>query len=422
MLNEIMQTENPFNVKNKPSYVIPFVLITSLFFLWGFAISMLDVLNKHFQEVLNITKAKSGFIQLAVYGAYFLVALPAGYFIKKYGYKRGIILGLFLYSIGCFMFYPATRIQTFEFFVFALFIIGSGLAILETVANPYVTVLGSPEGAVQRLNLAQSFNGLGVILGPLVGGLLIFTKNDDVNQLSSIQLPYLTIGFVVLLLSFIFMFIKLPEIEEDIVDADNKHIKTIPLLKQKHFTYGVITQFLYVGVQAGIWGFFINYATEVQEMSNQEASFYLSGAMVLYTIGRFSSTLIMRFVQPQKLLLLYAVLSLSLVALVIMNLGMISVYALIFICFCMSIMFPTIFGLGVRNLGTETKRGGSIMIMSIVGGAVVPPLMGLLADEFSMTTAFYLPALCFIAIILYAARGYKLNGKASNQKAITVVK
>lgn len=393
------------SAKNK--YLVPFIFITSLFFLWGFAISMLDVLNKHFQDVLHVTKAQSGFVQLSVYGAYFLIALPAGYFTRRYGYKKGIILGLLLYSVGCFLFYPAARIQTFGFFIFALFIIGSGLAILETVANPYVTVLGPQEGALRRLNLAQSFNGLGVILGPLVGGALIFVKNTaGNNQFSSLQLPYLFIGIIVFLLSIVFLKIRLPEIEaEEIMSPDENLSHDDSLFKKKHFVYGVITQFLYVGVQAGVWGFFINYTTELNHMSNQRASYFLSGAMVLYTIGRFSGSLIMRFIKPHKLLFIYASVSfLLIIGLVVTHLGMISVYALIVICFCMSIMFPTIFGLGVQNLGKHTKLGGSIMIMSIIGGAVMPPLMGLVADMYSISVAFYLPAFCLLIIALYALK------------------
>lgn len=397
--------------EKKPSYLMPFILITSLFFLWGFAISMLDVLNKDFQEVLSISKARSGFIQLVVYGAYFLMALPAGNFIKKFGYKRGIILGLFLYALGAFLFYPATIIQSYYFFLLCLFILGCGLAVLETAANPYITILGNPEGAAQRLNLAQSFNGLGVILGPLVGGLLIFTNSkNDPGNLSSIQLPYVIIGTVVLLVALLFSRVHLPEIqiETDKIISGAKH--KISILKSKHLIYGVLAQFCYVGVQAGIWGFFINYTTEeIQGMTNQKAAFYLSGGMILFTLGRFSSTFIMRLIKPNRLLLYYALFSLLLTGIVICHLGMVSVYALLLICFCMSIMFPTIFALGVRDLRAQTKKGASLMVMSIVGGAVIPPLMGLIADKFNTTMAFYLPAICFVVIIFYALKGYRMK-------------
>lgn len=388
------------------SYTLPFVLVTSLFFMWGFAISMLDVLNKHFQDVLQVSKGQSGFIQFAVYGAYFLMALPAGYFMRRFGYQKGILLGLFFYAIGAFLFYPATQVATFGFFLGALFVIGCGLAIIETAANPYVTVLGHPDGAVQRLNLAQSFNGLGVILGPMIGGLVLFA--GDARQgavLESIQMPYLVIGLLVLILFVIFSFIKLPEIGEDNRESASVVASATirPLFKNRHFVYGVATQFFYVGAQAGVWGFFINYAVEeVEGMHNKQAAFYLSAAMVLYTTGRFGNTWLMRYVKPQHLLMTYAGLAALSMGVVLINLGMLSVYALMVSCFCMSMMFPTIFSLGIRDLGVETKRAGSYMIMSIVGGAVIPPLMGVIADVYSISYSFSLPMVCFAIVFLYA--------------------
>lgn len=391
-------------LKQRQRYRFPFLLVTSLFFLWGFAISMLDVLNKHFQDVLHVTKAQSGLVQLAVYGAYFLVALPAGRFLGRYGYRAGILLGLMLYATGAFLFYPATQVGTFAFFLLALFIIACGLAFLETAANPYVTVLGPPEGAAQRLNLSQSFNGLGVILGPLVGGLVIFNEGGPAeSRLSAIQWPYVVTGAVVVLVALLFSRVQLPEIEPEADAAGLPSGEPRALLAHRHFAWGVVAQFFYVGAQAGVWGFFINYATEeIDGLSNQSAAFYLSVGMVLYTLGRFSSIPLMRFIQPARLLAGYAGLALLLTGLVVVPLKMVSLWALIGICFCMSIMFPTIFALGVGNLGGHTKRGGAVMIMSIVGGAVIPPLMGLLADRFGTATAFCLPAFCFLTVLLYA--------------------
>ena len=393
---------------NKNTYLIPFILITSLFFLWGFAISMLDILNKHFQEALHISKGESGLIQFVVYGAYFLVALPAGYFINKYGYKKGIILGLLAYAFGGFLFYPAVISQDFHFFLLALFVIGCGLAILETVANPYVSVLGPPEEAIKRLNLSQSFNGLGVILGPLVGALILFKENGDKDvDLNAIQTPYIVIGIIVLLIAIVFSRIKLPEITPTTADQTQGNF---PLYQQKHFTYGVIAQFFYVGAQAGVWGFFINFSTESNlGMSNRDAAFYLSGAMILFTAGRFISTFILKYIKSHQLLAVYAFIAMMLILVVILNLGMASIYALMLICFCMSIMFPTIFGLGIKELGNSTKKAGSFMIMSIVGGAIIPPLMGFIADKTSTIVAFYVPGFCFLIILLYALKGYRIR-------------
>jgi len=390
------------------SFVFPLIMVTSLFFMWGFAISMLDVLNKHFQDALNVTRAQSGLIQFVVYGSYFVVALPAGYLMNRFGYQRGILIGLALYAVGAFLFYPATQVATFGFFLAALFIIGCGLAVIETGANPYVTVLGKPEGAARRLNLAQSFNGLGVILGPLIGGLALFKESDEAtaSDLSSIQAPYLTIGTLVLLLLLIFSTIKLPEVHARTHANTDPMVQRVRLFSQPHFVYGVIAQFFYIGAQAGVWGFFINYAVEeVPGISNKDASFYLSGAMVLYTFGRFSGAWLMKYVAPRTLLAWYAFIALVAMIVVMTNGGILSLCALMIGCFCMSIMFPTIFSLGILNLGSETKRAGSYMIMSIVGGAVIPPIMGRLADTYQMSVTFALPAICYAIVLLYALKG-----------------
>lgn len=400
----------------KGSFTLPLVMVTTLFFMWGLAISMLDVLNKHFQDILEVSKGQSGLVQFAVYGAYFLMALPAGYFMRRFGYKRGILLGLSLYALGAFLFYPAARVATFGFFLTALFVIGCGLAIIETAANPYVTVLGSPAGAVFRLNLAQSFNGLGVVLGPLIGGLVLFAEDADNTGLTSVQQPYLVIGCVVLALFIIFSFVKLPEITS-VEETQTEHLAGTAgpakkLFQHRHFVNGLLAQFFYIGAQAGVWGFFINYAVdEVPGMNNQSASFYLSAAMVLYTGGRFLGTALLRYVEPAKLLAIYAMVAILSLLIVLLNLGIIAVYALMVNCFCMSIMFPTIFALGLKGLGRETKKAGSYMIMSIVGGALIPPLMGLLADATDTSKAFLLPVISFVVVFWYAQWGYRRDRK-----------
>lgn len=396
---------------------------------------MLDVLNKHFQDVLQVSKGQSGLVQFAVYGAYFLMALPAGYFMRRFGYKRGILLGLSLYAFGAFLFYPAAEVATFGFFLAALFVIGCGLAIIETAANPYVTVLGKPEGAVFRLNLAQSFNGLGVVLGPLIGGLVLFADDTNSTGLTSVQQPYLVIGCIVLALFVIFSFVKLPEItfgeegqteesadaarpardvagtaNEEAVPARDAARPAKKLFQHRHFVNGLLAQFFYIGAQAGVWGFFINYAVdEVPGMNNQSASFYLSAAMVLYTAGRFLGTALLRYVKPAKLLAIYAMVAVLSLGIVLFNPGIIAIYALMVNCFCMSIMFPTIFALGLKDLGGETKKAGSYMIMSIVGGALIPPLMGLIADFADTSMAFILPAISFIVVFWYARWGHQTS-------------
>ncbi|HWK59446.1 MAG TPA: L-fucose:H+ symporter permease [Parapedobacter sp.] len=409
-----MQGANTARIQ-KETYVFPLAMVTLLFFMWGLAISMLDVLNKHFQDVLQVSKGQSGLVQFAVYGAYFLMALPAGYFMRRFGYKPGILLGLALYAFGSFLFYPAAQVATFGFFLTALFVIGCGLAIIETAANPYVTVLGNPEGSVFRLNLAQSFNGLGVVLGPLIGGLVLFADEEG-GTLIDVQQPYLIIGCVVLVIFVVFSLIKLPEISvEDDTPAPQSAgtvVASKKLFQHRHFVNGVIAQFVYIGAQAGVWGFFINYVVdEVPGMTNKTAAFYLTAAMVLYTAGRFLGTALLRYVSATRLLAVYALVATLCLIVVMLNWGVISIYALMISCFCMSIMFPTIFALGIKGLGKETKRAGSYMIMSIAGGALLPPLMGLIADVSMTSMAFVLPCISFIVVFWYARWGHRISTK-----------
>jgi len=395
---------------SKKSYLIPFILVTSLFFLWGLAYGLLDVLNKHFQEVLNITKTRSTLLQLAYFGAYFLMALPAGIFMNKYGYKRGIILGLLLYAVGAFLFYPSAHYANFNAFLLALFVLASGLTCLETAANPYVTVLGSRETSEFRLNLSQCFNGVGSFLGPIIGGALFFGGSEaGSGDLGSVQLTYIVIGAVVLLIAFFFYRTTLPEIKEVTADPASLAATTgKPLFAYSHFVWGVVAQFFYVAAQVGVGALFINYVTEYwQGTSSEKASYLLAVSLALFTAGRFVGTAVMRTVAPNKLLALYAVINMVLCAFVMTGKGAPSVYALMAVFFFMSIMFPTIFALGVKDLGAHTKKGGAFIIMSIVGGAIVPYLMGTIADKQSTSFAYIVPLLCFAVVFYYGWKGYK---------------
>ncbi len=401
-----------FTTNSNRKYFVPFILVTSLFFLWGFAISMLDVLNKHFQEVLHLSKATSAWVQVSTFGAYFLMALPAGFFMKKYGYKKGILAGLFLYAVGAFLVFPASQAQSWEFFLIALFILACGLAFLETAANPYASVLGKPETSEQRLNLAQSFNGLGVITGPLVGGLFVFsTQHQSIEEgFASVQLPYLIVGAVVSLVAVFFIFTPMPEIEEEVEEGVSGAINQKSLGQQKHFIFATVSQFLNVGAQGCIWGFFINYATESLAISNQTASYWLSVSMVVFMIGRFVSTFFMRFVRANVMLGAYCLSIVVLLLIVSFNLlGTNSIYALVAFFFFQSITFPTIFALGLKDLGSSTKQASSYIIMGIVGGAVFPPLMGAMADNLSTSLSFLLPATMFVFIAWYGFKGSQLR-------------
>jgi FHS family L-fucose permease-like MFS transporter len=393
-------------------FLVPFILVTSLFFLWGFAHSLLDVLNKHFQDILGITKAKSGWVQAALYGGYAVMAIPAGLIMNRFGYKKGIIFGLLLYATGAFLFMPAATIQTFEFTLLCLFIIACGLTCLETAANPFSTVLGPKETSEQRLNLSQSFNGLGWIMGPAIGGLLILKVNTaETNKFASMTLPYMIIGAIVLLVAIFFMITKLPEIHEGEYDDHGDKGKYRDLLKHPHFKFAVATQFLYVAAQTGINSFFINYVTEVMpQFSNEKAAYLLSLGFVFFMAGRFSGTLLMSWFKPNQMLALYAVINVLAMVFVVLGLGWLSLIALYLTYFCMSIMFPTIFALGIKDLGGLTKKGSSIIIMTIVGGALCPMFMGWIADNTNMALGFIIPLLCFAFIVYFGLKGYKVKG------------
>ena len=398
---------------SKNKYLLPIIMITSLFFLWGFAYGLLDVLNKHFQETLNVTKSRSTLLQAAYFGAYFLIALPAGYLMNRYGYKTGIILGLLLYAFGAFLFYPAAEAANFNLFLLALFILASGLTCLETAANPYVTVLGSPETAAQRLNVSQCFNGVGSFMGPIIASFLFFgdSQSNNPESLESVKMVYVIIGIVVLLVAAVFVNTALPEIkEDDLVQAGGRVDK--PLFQHSHFTLGVVTQFFYIAAQVGVAALFINYCTENGVgISNAKAAGLLSIALILFTAGRFVGTLAMRYLAAPKLLAYYAIINVVLCIVVIFNQAWVSVYALLAIFFFMSIMFPTIFALSIKNLGHHTKKASSFLIMSIVGGALVPYFMGLLADEYATSMAYVIPMACFVVVFVYGIKGYKVKNE-----------
>ncbi len=386
-------------------FLLPFVLVTSLFFLWGVAHSLLDVLNKHFQDILGITKARSGLVQAALYGGYFIMAIPAGLFMSRFGYRKGIITGLLLYAAGAFLFWPATFIQTFEFTLLSLFVIACGLTFLETAANPYSSVLGPKETSEQRLNLSQSFNGLGWIIGPALGGVLILGGNGtgSTNSFSSMALPYMLIGGVVLVVAFMFVITRMPDIHEGEHNSHGDSGTYRGLFRVKHFRYAVVAQFLYVAAQTGINSFFINYVVETMpEYSPEKAAYMLSLGFLFFMSGRFMGSLFMSWFSPRMMLGIYAIINTAAMALVMLGLGWPSLVALYLNYFCMSIMFPTIFALGLKDLGGMTKKGSSVLVMTIVGGAICPVLMGLIADLSGMATGFVVPLVCFAFIAWYA--------------------
>lgn len=392
-----------FRTADGKNYLWPFVLVTSLFFLWGLAHSILDVLNKHFQETMEgVGKTESALVQAVMYGGYFVMALPAGQIIKRYGYRAGVITGLLLYGIGALLFIPGGQLLSFPFFLFSLFVIGCGLTCLETSANPYVTVLGNAEGAARRINLSQSFNGLGWIVGPLIGGHFAFAVGADKG---SIAIPYAIIGVVVLCVALVFAQVKLPEVQADEVAQTASAHATDSLWQHRNFVYGLIALFLYVAAQTGINSFFINYVTEHASVSNVNASLLLGfGGMGLFMVGRMGGSWLMLRVRAERVLLYCAVGATLAMAVLLSGAGVAGVAAFMLCYLCESIMFPTIFALALKGVGQHTKRASSFLIMSIVGGAIAPVLMGLIADHASMAMAFIVPLCCFVVIAAYAAR------------------
>ena len=384
-------------------YLFSFALVASLFFFWGFAHSILDILNKHFQDALVISKWRSALVQAMVYGGYFIMALPAGAIIRKWGYKVGVITGLMLYGIGALLFIPGESLMSFEFFLACLFVIGCGLTCLETAANPYVAVLGDEATAPSRLNLAQSLNGLGWIVGPLVGGLVVFSGED--GNSGSVSLPYAVIGVIVLIVAFVFSRIQLPEIvEQQQTPIYNKEEPS--LWHSSVFVFGLVALFFYVAAQTGINSFFINYVTEkVPTVSSRTAALLLSfGGMGLFFVGRLLGSWLMNRIQASKVLLACAIGGILCMTYVILGSGISALVVLVLTYLCEATMFPTIFALSLNGLGVnETKRGSSFLIMSIVGGAIAPVLMGVIGET-NMAIGFIIPLICFIVIALFACK------------------
>ncbi len=386
--------------------MLPFVLVTSLFFLWGFAHAILDVLNKHFQELLDITRTRSAMLQVLFYFGYFVMAIPAGLFINKYGYRKGVVFGLLLYGIGSLLFIPGEHWMSFNFFLFSLFVIACGLVFLETAANPYMTELGDRETAASRLNLAQSFNGLGCICGPLLGGLLLFS--DD-GGYGSIALPYTLMGVVVLAVALVFTRVRLPEINYRETNLDINSENTKSLWKHKLFLFGVAALFCYEVAEISINSFFINYVVEEKWMDARNASIILSfGGLGLFMSGRFIGSWVMSRIRAEKVLFVCAIGTVATTGLVLLSVGITSLVALIFIYVFEAIMFPTIFAISLKGLGVQTKRASSYLMMSPIGGAVGPLLMGFVADHTDdISFSFIVPFIAFVVVLAYAYVVYK---------------
>lgn len=406
-MKSIVDKEKQAHALVKKEYLLPFVLVTSLFFMWGFARAILDVLNKHFQEAMGISLAHSALLQVVFYLGYFIMAIPAGLFIARNGYRKGVVFGLLLFGIGSLMFIPGEYYMSFNFFLFSLFVIACGLVFLETAANPYMTELGERETAASRLNLAQSFNGLGCACAPLLVGMMLFSEGQEAN----LSFPYVVMGGVVLAVALIFSKVNLPEIvhEEDTTQCETTGSKK-GIWSHKLFVFGVLTLFCYEVAEISINSFFINYVVDDGWMNTLDAAKLLSVAgLGLFMVGRFVGSWIMRYVRAEKFLLICAIATVVATSLVVMEVGIVSFVALILIYLFEAIMFPTIFAISLRGLGNYTKRASSYLMMTPIGGAVGPLLMGFVADQTTMSISFMVPLVSFVVVLLYAGRVVKMK-------------
>jgi len=420
-------------IKNKTLF--PFILITSLFFLWGFAHNLDPILIPHLKKSFTLTTVQATLVDSAVFIAYFLMALPAGFIMKKYGYKTGIITGLLIFAFGCYLFIPAANTQQYVFFLVALFIIACGLTILETAANPYASALGDPATSTQRLNFAQSFNGLAATLAPIIGGYIILTKGYTPAQLSvmteqgrklalaaeasSVKMPYFILGSVLVIIAILFAFTHLPRIQQHEEHTASKNI--FHALKHRHLAWGVTAQFFYVGAQVCVFSLFILYATKSAGITEVKATYYLGFCGAAFLIGRFIGTFLMRFYRSTVLLGIYAGINIFLCVIAILGHGVITVYTIIGICFFMSIMFPTIFALGIKELKGDTEFGSSLIIMSIVGGAILPRVFGYISDiTGNIQYGYLVPLLCFVVVAFYGFKGYRVKVDSEELPVATI--
>ena len=382
-------------------YFVPFVLITSLFFLWGFARAILDLLNKHFQNALDISITQSSLIQVTTYLGYFITAIPAGWFINRHGYRLGVVMGLLLFGFGALLFIPLSALHSFYTFLIALFIIGCGLVFLETSANPYVTELGARETATSRLNFSQSFNGLGSLFATFIVGQFLF--GDSVGE-GEIVVPYTILGILVLLIALVFSRVQLPEIKHAASSDDAVKGTRIMKLFRYHpmFVFGLFALLAYEVSEISINSYFINFMTGEGYMTDRTASVILTIALGFFMVGRFVGSWLMQYVRAEKLLLLCAVGSVSSMVVVLLNLGKISMVALIANYLFEAIMFPTIFSLALNGLGNLKKSAASLLMMTPIGGCGFL-LMGIIADASNLIAPFVIPFFGYFVVLLFAS-------------------
>lgn len=407
--------------------LLQFSLVTMLFLIWGIPNNLNDVLIRQFMTSFQLNRFQAGLIQSAFYMGYFILAVPAGLIMKRYSYKAGLVLGLFLFAAGCFLFWPAAIVGKYGFFLFALFVIASGLTFLETGANIFIVELGRQKTAERRLNFSQAFNPIGAVLGVLVGTIFIFSGIElNASQISSLKTngtyqaylhseilrvvsPYLILAAFAMVWAILMIVTKFPKVRDDMLSVSESPAKARDLLKYPHFLKGVISQFFYVGAQTCTWSFFIQYVQQYTDQPEKVAGYFLTGTLVAFGIGRFTATYFMRYIKPNKLMGIFSFINIALVAVAMIHPGWIGVWTIFSTSFFMSLMYPTNFALSIRGLRTNTKIGGSIMVMAIIGGAILPPLMGLISESTSMAFAMIIPLVAYIYIAYYAFLGSKFS-------------
>jgi FHS family L-fucose permease-like MFS transporter len=414
-----------------PGYLLTFSLVTTLFFLWALPNTMNDVLIPHFMKSLELSRFKAGLIQSAFKLGYFVFALPAGLIMQRFGYRYGLVIGLILFALGCFLFWPAAIAGKYIFFLGALFVIASGLAFLELGANSLVVSMGDPSLAERRLNFAQAFNPIGAMSGVAIGTVFIFSDTDlTADQIEAMKVagtfkaylaeetmrvgpPYIGLGIIVLIFAFFISRAKFPEQEVKII-AQVKGSFT-ELKKYPHWYKGIMAQFFYLGAQLGTWSFFIQYVKENGGLSSKFAGAFLVGKLAAFMLGRFSSTIFMKYIRPAKLMGIYACINICLVSIGILFPGWIGIWAIFGTSFFMSVMYPTIFASAVKGLGPNAKLGASFLVMSLIGGAVLTPFMGLIADKWNaIAPAMVIPLLSYVVILYYGFVGSKPSGPLYN--------
>jgi FHS family L-fucose permease-like MFS transporter len=404
--------------------IVPFILVTALFFLWGIPNNLNDVLIRHFMKSFEISRFQAGLVQSAFYMGYFLLAIPAALMMKRAGYKAGFVVGLLLYAAGAFLFWPAALTGSYAFFLFALFVIASGLSFLETASNPFIAQLGDPDSSERRLNFSQAFNPFGAISGALIGTIFIFSGVElNPQEIAARQAahtyeaylrfetlrvirPYLVIGVIAVVWALLIIRTKFPVIASEDEADHSEHGSFSQLLSQRHFLLAVVAQFFYVGAQVGTWSYFITYVQEYGHRPEKIAGYFLTGTLAAFGVGRFVSAYLMRFVSPSRLMGVYATANIVLVSVAVLHPSWVGIWCIFLTSFFMSLMFPTIFALGLKGLGPNTKIGGSFLVMAIIGGAVLTPLMGLISEKFhSLALGYSIPVIAYIYICAYSFLG-----------------